>query len=67
MRSEYSSIAAGVLMDGPHFHSYIEASCAIFRISTGVVDPETVVITNSRSREAFDRPCNETRSHSRAL
>jgi hypothetical protein len=33
--------------DGPHCHPYIEASCAIFRISTGVVDPETVAITKS--------------------
>jgi len=32
-----------------------------------VVDPETVAITNSRSKEAFDRPCDETRSRSRAL
>src|SRR5215472_6947614 len=51
----------------PHFHSYIEASYAIFRISTGAGDPETVAITNSRSKEAFDRPCNETGSRSRAL
>src|SRR5262249_7806868 len=29
----------------------LEASCAIFRISTGVVNPETVAITNSRSKE----------------
>src|SRR6516162_11714 len=36
-------------------------------ISTGVVDPETVAITNSRSKEAFDRPCDETRSRIRAL
>jgi hypothetical protein len=39
----------------------------MFRISTGVVDPETIAITNSRSKEAFDRPCDETRSRSRAL
>jgi Class II Aldolase and Adducin N-terminal domain len=32
-----------------------------------MVDPETVAITNSRSKEAFDRPCDETRSRSRAL
>ena len=61
------SIAAGHCCDGPHCHSYIEASCAIFRISTGVVDPEAVAITNSRSKEAFDKPCGETRSRSRAL
>src|SRR5262249_6576931 len=41
----------GHCCDGPHCHSYLEASCAIFRISTGVVDPETVAITNSRSKE----------------
>src|ERR1700758_35278 len=46
---------------------YLEASCAIFRISAGVGDPETVAITNSRSKEAFDRPCDKTRSRSRAL
>jgi hypothetical protein len=33
----------------PHYHTYIEASCAIFRISTGVVGPQTVAITNARS------------------
>ena len=37
--------------DGAHCHSYREASWAIFRISTGVADPETVAITNSRSKE----------------
>jgi len=58
---------SNALRNGPHCHSYIEASFAIFRISTGVVDPETVAITNSRSKEAFDRPCDETRSRSRAL
>src|SRR5215472_10150021 len=35
--------------------------------SSGVVGPETVAITNSRSKEAFDRPCDETQSRSRAL
>src|SRR5262249_43289086 len=35
--------------------------------SSGVVGPETVARTKSRSREAFDRPCDETRSRSRAL
>ena len=54
------SIVAGYCCDGPHCHSYLEASCAIFRISTGVAVPETVAITNSRSKEAFDRPCDET-------
>jgi hypothetical protein len=32
-----------------HCHSYVEASFAIFRISTGVVEPETAAITNSSS------------------
>src|SRR5215472_6722856 len=56
----------GPLCD-PKLMHFSEASCAIFRISAGVVDPETVAITNSRSKEAFDRPCDETRSRSRAL
>ena len=68
MCCEYSfHSGGGTAATGPHCHSYIEASCAIFRISTGVVDPETVTITNSRSKEAFDRPCDETRSRTRAL
>jgi len=53
MHCEYSFHGAGECCDGPHCHSYIEARCAIFRISTGVVDPETVAITNSRSMSIY--------------
>jgi hypothetical protein len=49
MNCEYGFHSAGECYGDPHCHSYIEARCAIFRISTGVVDPETVAITNSRS------------------
>ncbi len=52
MRCEYSFHSGrGPCCDGPHCHSYLKASCAIIRISTGVVDPETVASTNSRSKE----------------
>src|SRR5215831_1098907 len=64
MRCEYSfhsggGAAATVL-------TAIRTSRRVAR-SSGVVDPETVAITNSRSGEAFDRPCDETRTRSRAL
>ena len=37
-------------LDRSQHHSYPAASCAIFRISTGAIDPEIVAITTSRSK-----------------